>query len=257
MATVRGRRNTIFPPAQSRTVVGKQKILTLEDYQLDKWIWTDADFEILGWHDSLIYAFKIDQDLYFDIDYIFKWVQPNQDNWFSFWVAPCTLVFKTPVRFSFNLESNEFYNYIEIADLHRQINQNGKTEWRIETHIGDILIETENFKQIVRRPPTLQTGQQIISEERGEVSFVTSSDKNFIETEQVKQIKEKLFVLRQKETNAKHLQKELSDLFYKRIKGEIEIKEYILDKRRLERQIQDIQKELEQDNLEHFSDTNF
>ena len=140
-----------------------------ETYNLDKWVWTNDDFGVMGWHDSLIYAFKVDQDLYFDIDYIFKWVQPNQDHWFSFWVAPCTLIFETPHKFTLNLESNETYNHIEIADLHRQINQKGKTEWFIETHIGNIMIEAETFKQFVRRPPTLQAGQQIIPEERGDV----------------------------------------------------------------------------------------
>lgn len=106
----------------------------VEDYQLDKWLWTDADFDAMGWHDSLIYAFKVDQNLYFDIDYIFKWVQPEQDHWFSFYIAPCTLVFETPTKFHLNLESNEFYTYIEIADLHKHLNSNYKTEWRIDTH---------------------------------------------------------------------------------------------------------------------------
>lgn len=227
-------------------VVGKQKILTVENYQLEKWIWTDTDFDVMGWHDSYIYAFKIGDNIYFDIDYIFKWVQPGQDDWFSFWVAPCTLIFEIPEKFSFNLESNEFNNQIEIADLHRQVNGKGKTEWRIETHIGDILIESQNFRQIVRRRPTLQTGQQIIPEERGEVSFVTLSDKNFFETEQVKLIKDKLFILRQKATKAKHLEKELSDLFDKRLKMEIDTKQYILSKRMLEQKIKGIKLELEQ-----------
>jgi len=235
-------------PAQQQAlnVVGKQKILTVENYQLEKWIWTDTDFDVMGWHDSYIYAFKIDDNIYFDIDYIFKWVQPSQDDWFSFWVAPCTLIFEIPEKFSFHLESNEFNNQIEIADLHRQVNGKGKTEWRIETHIGDILIESENFRQIVRRRPTLQTGQQIIPEERGEVSFVTLSDKNFFETEQVKLIKDKLFILRQKATKAKHLEKELSDLFDKRLKMEIDTKQYILSKRILEQKIKGIKLELEQ-----------
>ena len=211
----------------------------------------------MGWHDCLVYSFKIDQDLYFDIDYIFKWVQPGKDHWFSFWVAPCTLVFETPTKFSFNLESNDFYNYLEIADLHRQLNEKGKTEWRIETHIGDILIETEKFKQFVRRPATLQTGQQIIPEERGEVSFATTFDKDFIEAPEIKQLKQDNFLLRQKATNVKHLQKEISNLFDKRLKGEVEIKEYILQKRQLEKQIKDIKQELRKNDLEHLADPNF
>lgn len=229
----------------------------MEDYQLDKWLWTDADFDVMGWHDSLIYAFKIDQDIYFDIDYIFKWVQPDKDYWFSFWVAPCTLVFEAPTKFSFDLESNDFYNYIEIADLHRQVNDNGKTEWRIETHIGDIVIEAEKFKQFVRRRPTLQTGQQIIPEERGEVSFATVFNEDFRETAQVTQIKQERFALRQKATSSRHLQKELSDLLDKRLKGLVDTKQYIIKKRELERQIEAIKQELQKNDLEHLADTNF
>lgn len=229
----------------------------MEGYQLDKWLWTNSDFGTMGWHDSLVYAFKVDQDLYFDIDYIFKWVQPDKDYWFSFWIAPCTLIFETPTKFSFNLESNDFYKYPEIADLRRSLNEKGKTVWCIETHIGDILIETENFKQFVRRPPTLQVGQQIIPEERGDVSFATTFEKNFIETPQIKQIKQENFLLRQKAANAIHLQKELSILFDKRLKGELDIKEYILQKRQLEQQIKDIRLELRKNNLEDLTDLNF
>ncbi|MGN6163197.1 MAG: hypothetical protein ACTHOF_01520 [Flavisolibacter sp.] len=228
----------------------------VEDYQLDKWLWTDADFDAMGWHDSLIYAFKVDQNLYFDIDYIFKWVQPEQDHWFSFYIAPCTLVFETPTKFHLNLESNEFYTYIEIADLHKHLNSNYKTEWRIDTHIGDIIIEADNFKQFVRRRPTLQTGQQIIPEERGEVSFGTSFDQEFLETAQIKQIKQERFALRKKATNARHLQNELSALLDKRLKREVDTKQYIIRKRELQRQIEILKQELEKNNLEDLADTN-
>ena len=226
-------------------------------YHLDKSVWTNDDFDEMGWHDSTIYAFKVDKDFYLDIDYIFKWVEPEQDTWFSFWVAPCTLIFETPGKISFNLANKDFDNYFEISDLHRQINHNQKTEWRIETNIGDILIETENFRQIVRRPPTIQAGQQIVAEERGEVSFATTFDQEFIETKQVKEIKQKDFLFRQKATKAKQLQKELADLFNKRLKGEMATKQYILQKRQLEKQVKDIKLELRENDLEHLADPNF
>jgi hypothetical protein len=228
----------------------------VEDYQLDKWIWTETDFETMGWHDSLVYAFKFDRDLYFDIDYIFKWV-PDQDRWFSFWMAPCTLVFDKPTEFSINLEKTNFYDGIGIAGVHRQLNQKGKTEWRIETHLGDIMIETETFKQIVRRPPTQQPGQQVIPEERGEVSFAIISNKNFIESPQIKQIKQAQFNLQQKATNARKLQNELFELFNKRAKGELDTKQYILQKRELEKQLNTIKQELRESEVEHLTDPNF
>ena len=195
---------------------------------------------------------KIDLDIFFDIDYIFKWVEPGQDLWFSFWIASCTLVFERPTKVQFNLENTAPDNYLEIADLYKQINKNDNTEWRIETNMGNILIEAKSFKQIVRRQPTLQAGQQIIPEERGEVSFSTIHEKNFIETEQVKQIKEKDFLLRMKATEVKHLQIELSNLFDKRMKNEIDVKQYILSKRHIEQQIEKFKQDLKNDNVEPF-----
>lgn len=223
-----------------------------ETYHLDKWVWTNDDFDEMGWHDSLIYAFKVDKDLYFDLDYIFEWVEPQQGLWFSFWIAPCTLIFETPRKFSFNFENKDFDNYLEISDVYRQINQNNETEWRIETNVGDILIEAENFRQIVRRLPTKQPGQHIIPEERGEISFATSFDKDFKETERVKEIKQNDFLLRQKAARAQRLQKDLAKLFTRRLKGEIDTKLYILQKRELEQQVKDIKRELKDNGLEPF-----
>jgi hypothetical protein len=28
----------------------------VEEYELEKWIWTEADFDVMGWHDSSIHA---------------------------------------------------------------------------------------------------------------------------------------------------------------------------------------------------------
>ena len=226
----------------------------MDNYQLDKWLWTHMDFDVMGWHDSLIYAFKIDQNIYFDIDYIFKWVQPDKDVWFSFWVAPCTLVFETPGKFQINLERTDTYDQIEIADLHKQMNKNGKTEWRIETHFGDISIETESFRQIVRRPPTLQLGQRIIPEERGEISFAITHEKDFTETEQVKEIKQNNFLIRHKATEVKHLKNELSNLFDNRMKNKIDAKQYILRKRHIEQQITNLKQDLKKDNVDYLAD---
>ena len=222
----------------------------VDKYQLDKWLWTHSDFADMGWHDSIIYGLKIDLDIYFDIDYIFKWVEPDQDLWFSFWIAPCTLVFESPTKVQFNLENTGPDNQLEIADLYQEINKDDNTEWRIETNMGDVLIEAKRFKQIVRRQPTLQAGQQIIPEERGEVSFSVTHEKAFIETDQVKLIKEKQFLLQMKATEVKHLQIELANLFDKRIRNEIDVKQYILSKRHIEQQIEKFRQDLNSDNVE-------
>ncbi|MEJ6979425.1 hypothetical protein WG906_03130 [Pedobacter sp. P351] len=51
-------------------------------YDLENQIWTEQDFDNMGWHDSSIYgiAFGRPYELSFDIDYIFKWVEPTAAN---------------------------------------------------------------------------------------------------------------------------------------------------------------------------------
>jgi hypothetical protein len=52
--------------------------------------------------------------------------------------------------------------------------------------------------------------------------------------------------------NAKDLQKDIADLFKKRQKGEMDTKQYILQKRQLEQQVKDIKRELRDNGLEPF-----
>ena len=44
---------------------------------LEKAVWTDGDFEAMGWHDARLYSFLTLPDTFelaFDIDYIVQWV---------------------------------------------------------------------------------------------------------------------------------------------------------------------------------------
>lgn len=51
----------------------------MNDYQLEKYLWTEEDFNQMGWHDSNIYAIAFGENFEFklDIDYIFQWVHPK------------------------------------------------------------------------------------------------------------------------------------------------------------------------------------
>jgi hypothetical protein len=33
-------------------------------FNLEKWEWTDADFDKMGWHDCSIYAMRFDDDIF-------------------------------------------------------------------------------------------------------------------------------------------------------------------------------------------------
>jgi hypothetical protein len=50
-----------------------------------KTIWTDADFDAMGWHDNAVHAIALEPvpsdpgRLLLDIDYILEWVPPLPD----------------------------------------------------------------------------------------------------------------------------------------------------------------------------------
>ncbi|MET4105612.1 hypothetical protein [Hymenobacter sp. UYP22] len=212
-------------------------------YQLEKLVWTEADFEQMGWHDARIYAVRFGEHISFDIDYIFQWMQADEDDYFSFWVAPATLVFHEAVHvaWTINFRPNQ---EIEIEHISRQTSATGATVWHIETHQGDILITAESFRQVIRRHPTLQIGQQITPEERGASSFDITPDTTFTEPEEVRRLKEANFALRQKATDVRKLRRQLGILLEQRSTGVLEVKRYLQQKRGLEEKIKQLRNEL-------------
>ena len=197
----------------------------------------------MGWHDATIYAVQFGKYISFDIDYIFKWVQADKDDFFSFYIAPATLVFLELRSVVFNV------NYVigqqlEIEDIHRRATHNGTTEWHIETHQGSITIATDSFRQVVRRPPTLQTGQQIIAEERGESNFSRVSDTAFVASDTIRNLQAADFALRQKAAELRRQQRQLETLQEQRSAGTLEVKQYILAKRAIENRIGVLRDEL-------------
>ena len=157
----------------------------MEQYILEKNIWTQDDFEVMVWHDANIYGMIIEKDeeqwqanLIFDIDYIFKWVHPvPPQEYFLFWVAPCTLIFKEvyDVKIKIDYRGGAF-DLLEISDLtlvskHEQETGVVIYEWQMGLQEGDIRFKSLGFDQIVRKAPVYTNSQVLILEERGGVSF--------------------------------------------------------------------------------------
>lgn len=149
---------------------------------LEKLIWDESDFEQMGWHDSKIYAIAFEGEkfeLALDIDYILKWLNPQEgESNFKFWVAPSTLVFRNVRDLKISLE--ESLN-LEIQDLHRMNPQEPKNvkhipesieyDWTIETTGGEIFFKSVGYKQYFRKFPVLLESQKIGFKERGGISF--------------------------------------------------------------------------------------
>ncbi len=157
----------------------------IDKVEIEKNVWTQDDFENMGWHDTNIYGLTIEKDedswtadLLFDIDYIFKWIHPIPPaQTFTFWIAPCTLIFKEVFELHVDFATDGgCLDLLEIADLYltsktEQEKNKYIYEWTIELQQGQIKLKSYGFEQIVRQEP-VHIGQQVMTlEERGGISF--------------------------------------------------------------------------------------
>lgn len=146
------------------------------EYQLEKRIWSEADFDLMGWHDSTIHSLAFYPETFefaLDLDYIFKWVDPKvEGGYYSFWVAPVTIVFENVYDLAIDAEPGLG---LEIADLTRSNpTQNGKeTEWTwtVECQEGRISFKATGYKMFVRASPILQGQQSLDLAKRNGISF--------------------------------------------------------------------------------------
>ena len=130
----------------------------------ENWIWTEKDFEVMYWNDCSIYTIEFDKynlKLTFDIDYIFKWIEPElQNEDYKFLIAPATLIFEKVYEFDIDLDSNL---EIDINSINRQeerefINvEQGRSyrewKWTIDTLQGNITFRAEGFSMYIRQKP--------------------------------------------------------------------------------------------------------
>lgn len=156
----------------------------MEAFKLEKTIWDDSDFDVMGWHDATIWSTVANPDEFeflVDLDYIFKWVQPTEgETYFKFWVAPVTMIFENAHNVSVEIESEQ--GTIEVANFHREnprLTLNGKLTqytYRFECQEGNVSLTATGFKMYVRRAPQLLQYQSFGLKERKGVRFGRASD---------------------------------------------------------------------------------
>jgi len=153
-----------------------------EEVEVEKWIWTEADFEKMGWHDSHIYAMAFlphDFEIVFDIDYILKWVHPQLDEtYFKFWVSPATLVFENAYNFEINIEAQNCE--LDILDVKREyigsprnaqyVSKDAEYLWILDCDQGEIKFRSTGYKQYIRSNPIL--GSQVLDSKSRGLSFL-------------------------------------------------------------------------------------
>jgi hypothetical protein len=145
----------------------------------DKTVWTDADFQHMGWHDNAVHAIAVEPSpthpgaLLVDLDYIIEWVQPTPPaTAFTFWVCPATLIFDPAwdLTADINLRSFGFdlsLNAIERSDPDERNN----FEWTLDGHEFNIRLQAKGFTQYLRQPPVLAPSPRLSLDNRGGIRF--------------------------------------------------------------------------------------
>lgn len=201
------------------------------EYTLEKSIWGEADFEQMGWHDVLIYEMAMTGDLELDIDYIFKWNEPEvKGGWFTFWISPCTLVFKQIRELKFDLDVVRITRYgFEIDYIERD-----GDHYTIVTQIGDISFVCDGYEQFVRQQPTLQY-RSFIGAERGEYTLdrITDQHNPLWKSERYIEQRKKDAELFEYVKKRKQKKLEMEALEEMRLNGEIDTKEFLRLKKEL------------------------
>ena len=141
-------------------------------YLVDKSIWTDEDFNEMGWHDSRLYSISLPNEKYkisFDIDYIFRW-ERDGDNISGFWVAPCLMEFYNVSEFRVQIppKDNGGYNIIgfDISDVTRGEIQSTPNDakvrrYKIEGEGGLIEFDAMGFVMTVKDAPVFSQNQSL------------------------------------------------------------------------------------------------
>ncbi|MGW7295357.1 hypothetical protein ACWGIB_23565 [Streptomyces xiamenensis] len=151
---------------------------------LRKAIWSDADLEVMSWHDVTIHGMCVQPAvpgmprLLFDLDYIVQWVHPVPPaTTFSFWLAPATLVFEDVTDLIGDLDFSGWLPQLTVDGLRRVTTGDDSAEplWHIEGHAFDLKFRAAGFRQFVRQPPRLVARRVLPHAERGGYSFAETS----------------------------------------------------------------------------------
>jgi len=154
-------------------------------YLPERAIWTQDDFDQMGWHDATLHGLAIHEretawgqleyDLLCDIDYLFQWVKPvPPSRYFSFWVSPCTLEFRDVSDLAIKMDGGMplTISGLELVGRQERRPNDWVYEWRLEFHYSmDIRLKSHGFEQVVRAAPVHSDGQSLDQEKRGGISY--------------------------------------------------------------------------------------
>jgi hypothetical protein len=144
-----------------------------------KTVWTDADFDALGWHDAAIHAVAFEPALpdpgrlLLDIDYVLEWVSPEAPaTTLSFWVCPATLVFDPAWDLTADINLQGWSFQLSLDAIERSgPDERGNFEWTLAGDLFTIGLHASGFTQYLRHAPIHTPRQRLAVDERGGLSF--------------------------------------------------------------------------------------
>jgi hypothetical protein len=149
-------------------------------YEMEKLVWSQDDFDLMGWHDATVHAFALipeQFELVLDIDYILKWEEPEPPAvYYTFWISPATLVFEGVQDIKINLDIDHIQD-IDLQGIEREgpvPAPNGELvdwNWVVEANQGSITFRATGYRQYFRRPPIRIKEQGFEQSQRGGLSF--------------------------------------------------------------------------------------
>jgi hypothetical protein len=148
--------------------------------RLDKYIWTDDDFAVMGWHDAKVHALAFEPapdnlggQLLIDLDYIIEWVTPEPPQQaFRFWISPATLVFDSAADLRGDLDLYHSFFELTLNAIERS-EPDGymMRQWTLDGHNFKVTFRSTGYRQYMRRSPLLVGEQRLSLHERGGLSF--------------------------------------------------------------------------------------
>ena len=145
-----------------------------------KAVWTEEDFDQMGWHDDFVHAMAYQRDgagqgeLLLDLDYAVKWVPPLPgERYFSQWVCPATLVFHGVEQLDGSSEPNYHPAWgTVLLDIFRgEPDERAMRSWTMDGLCFTITFVADAFTQYLRHLPVLTQGNKLTLEERSGLSF--------------------------------------------------------------------------------------
>ncbi len=150
---------------------------------LEKRTFNNNDFNSITWHDITIHGIAFNKEkfeLYFDIDFVYKWNLNKEENKYNFYISPATLVFYNVWEVDINIISNldlsieNLKRFNPVKPRNIEIFENEEVQefdWQMFLLQGEINFKSIGFEIFIRKKPICSYTQELSLIDRDGVQF--------------------------------------------------------------------------------------